>query len=67
MEFLILVALIGLIYLVYLVRQDFKDHSVRIESQMQRITEVAIKNQDKKISNNNWIKFDFKYLKHCWK
>ena len=47
MEFLILVALIGLIYLVYLVRQDFKDHSVRIESQMQLITEVAIKNQDK--------------------
>ena len=47
MEFLILLALIGLIYLVYLVRQDFKDHSVRIESQMQRITEVAIKNQDK--------------------
>ena len=48
MEFLILVALIGLIYFVYLVRQDFKYHSVRIESQMQRITEVAIKNQDKK-------------------
>jgi uncharacterized membrane protein len=46
MEFLILIALIGLIYLVYLIRQDFKDHSVRIESQMQRITEVVIKNQD---------------------
>ena len=47
MEFLILVVLIVLIYLVYLIRQDFKDHSVRIESQMQRITEVVIKNQDK--------------------
>ena len=47
MEFLILIALIGLIYLVYLVRQDFKDFSIRIESQMQRITEVAIKSQDK--------------------
>jgi len=46
-EFLILIALICLIYLVYLIRQDFKDHSVRIESQMQRITEVAIQNQDK--------------------
>ena len=36
-----------LIYLVYLIRQDFKDHSVRIESQMQRVTEVVIKNQEK--------------------
>jgi hypothetical protein len=47
MEFLILIALIGLIYLVYLVRQDTKDHQVRVESQLQRITEVVIKNQDK--------------------
>ena len=47
MEFLILLTLIVVAYLVYLIRQDFKDHSVRIESQMQRITEVAIKSQDK--------------------
>ena len=47
MEFLIFIALCVLIYIVYLARQDFKDHSVRIESQMQRITEVVIKTQDK--------------------
>ena len=47
MEFLIFIALCVLIYIVYLARQDFKDHSVRIESQMQRVTEVVIKNQDK--------------------
>jgi hypothetical protein len=34
-------------YLVYLIRQDFKDHSVRIESQMQRVTEVVISLQEK--------------------
>jgi|TARA_S200000501_G_scaffold228863_2_gene214652 hypothetical protein len=47
MEFLIFIALCVLIYIVYLARQDFKDHSVRIESQMQRVTEVVIKTQDK--------------------
>ena len=43
MEFLIFIALCVLIYIVYLARQDFKDHSVRIESQMQRVTAVVIK------------------------
>ena len=47
MEFLTFIAVCVLIYLVYLNRQDFKDHSVRIESQMQRVTEVVIKNQEK--------------------
>ncbi len=47
MDLLILISLIVAVYLIYLIRQDFKDHSVRIESQMQRITEVVIKNQDK--------------------
>ena len=47
MELLILISLIALIYLVYLIRQDFKDHSVRIESQMQRVTEVVVSLQDK--------------------
>ena len=47
MEFLTFIAVCILIYLVYLIRQDFKDHSVRIESQMQRVTEVVIKSQDK--------------------
>ena len=47
MEFLIFIALCVLIYIVYLARQDFKDHSVRIESQMQRVTEVVIKTQAK--------------------
>ena len=47
MEFLSFFAVCVLIYLVYLIRQDFKDHSVRIESQMQRVTEVVIKNQEK--------------------
>ena len=47
MEFLTFIAVCVLIYLVYLIRQDFKDHSVRIESQMQRVTEVVIKNQEK--------------------
>ena len=47
MEFLIFIALCVLIYIVYLARQDFKDHSVRIESQMQRVTEVVIKTKDK--------------------
>ena len=47
MEFLIFIALCVLIYIVYLAREDFKDHSVRIESQMQRVTEVVIKTQDK--------------------
>lgn len=47
MEFLILIGLIVLIYLVYLIRQDFKDHSVRMESQMQRVTEVVVSFQDK--------------------
>ena len=47
MEFLILLALIGVAYLVYLIRQDLKDHSVRIESQMQRITEVVVNLEDK--------------------
>ena len=47
MEFLIFIALCVLIYIVYPARQDFKDHSVRIESQMQRVTEVVIKTQDK--------------------
>ena len=47
MEFLIFIALCVLIYIVYLARQDFKDHSVRIESQMQRVTEGVIKTQDK--------------------
>ena len=47
MEFLILITLIVMAYLVYLIRQDFKDHSVRIESQMQRVTEVVIGLQEK--------------------
>ena len=47
MDLLILISLIIAVYFIYLIRQDFKDHSVRIESQMQRITEVVIKNQDK--------------------
>ena len=47
MEFLTFIAVCVSIYLVYLIRQDFKDHSVRIESQMQRVTEVVIKNQEK--------------------
>ena len=47
MEFLTFIAVCVLIYLVYLIRQDFKDHSVRIESQIQRVTEVVIKNQEK--------------------
>ncbi len=47
MEFLTFIAVCILIYLVHLIRQDFKDHSVRIESQMQRVTEVVIKSQDK--------------------
>jgi|TARA_B110000263_G_C15120448_1_gene424082 hypothetical protein len=47
MEFLILITLIVMAYLVYLIRQDFKDHSVRIESQMQRVTEVVISLQEK--------------------
>ena len=47
MEFLILLTLIVVAYLVYLIRQDFKDHSVRIESQMQRITEVVLNLEDK--------------------
>ena len=47
MEFLTFIAVCVLIYLVYLILQDFKDHSVRIESQMQRVTEVVIKNQEK--------------------
>ena len=47
MEFLTFISVCVLIYLVYLIRQDFKDHSVRIESQMQRVTEVVIKNQEK--------------------
>ena len=47
MDLLILISLIVAVYFIYLIRQDFKDNSVRIESQMQRITEVVIKNQDK--------------------
>ncbi len=47
MEFLILLALIGVAYLVYLIRQDLKDHSVRIKSQMQRITEVVVNLENK--------------------
>lgn len=47
MEFLILITLIIMVYLVYLIRQDFKDHSVRIESQMQRVTEVVLSLQEK--------------------
>lgn len=47
MEFLILLTLIIVAYLVYLIRQDFKDHSVRMESQMQRITEVVVNLDDK--------------------
>ena len=47
MEILTFIAVGVLIYLVYLIRQDFKDHSVRIESQMQRVTEVVIKSQEK--------------------
>ena len=47
MDFLTFIAVCVLISLVYLIRQDFQDHSVRIESQMQRVTEVVIKNQEK--------------------
>ncbi len=47
MEFLILIALIGLIYLVYLLKVDSHNHQIRVEAQLQRITEVMVKNEGK--------------------
>ena len=47
MEFLTFIAVCILIYLVYLIRQDLRDTTVRHEAQMQRITEVVIKSQNK--------------------
>ena len=47
MEFLILIALIALIYIVYQLKVDLSNHQIRAEAQLQRITEVIVKNEGK--------------------
>ena len=47
MEFMNLIAIIVLIYIVYQIKVDLSNHQIRAEAQLQRITEVVVKNEGK--------------------